>query len=136
MKKNNNKRFRCVGLDVLDHEPITKQRSGTVVERIASTLTTSHHLSSSFESSNHYENGFDDEDDYDSLQYQFSSYGYQALKFFKQFIQKLNNLTHLQSILSNWVIGNQVIIKYTNRTDDQDFIRAFASVLRVKNVVF
>ena len=112
-----------------------KQRSGTVVERIPSTLTNSHrsHLSSSLETSNHYENGFDDEDDYDSLEYQFSSYGYQALKLFRQFIQKLNNPSHLQYILSNWIIGNQLIIKYTNQTDDQDFIRAFASVLRVNS---
>jgi hypothetical protein len=119
--------------DVFDNEPILKPRSGTIIERIPSTVANSHrsYLSSSIENSNHYENGFDD-DDYDSLEYQYSSYGFEALTLFKQFVQKLNNITHLQYILSNWMIGNQLIIKYTNRIDNKDYIRAFASVFRVR----
>jgi hypothetical protein len=30
------------------------------------------------------------------------------------------------------MIGNQLIIKYTNKIDNKDFIRAFASVFRVR----
>jgi hypothetical protein len=110
-----------------------KSRSRTITEAFPSILTnnTQSYLLSSLDNSNHDENGFDD-DDYDSLEYQFSSYGFDALKFFKEFIQKLNNINHLQYILSNWTIGNQLIIKYTHRNDNKDFIRAFASVFRVK----
>ncbi len=113
-----------------------KTRSGTIIERIPSIIVNNHRnyllSSSSIENSNHYENGFDNDDDYDSLEYQYSSYGFEALKLFKQFIQKLNNITYLQYILSHWIIGNQLIIKYTNRIDNKDYIRAFASVFRVR----
>ncbi|CAF3582779.1 unnamed protein product, partial [Rotaria sp. Silwood2] len=43
----------------------------------------------------------------------------------------LNDIKHLQYILYNWIIGNQLIIKYTNRIDNREFIRAFASVFRL-----
>jgi hypothetical protein len=86
---------------------------------------------STIDHSNSNQNGFDHDNDYDSLQYQFSSYGYEGLKLFKQFITKLNNIKYLQYIFCNWVIGNQLIIKYTNRTHNKDLIRAFASVFRV-----
>jgi hypothetical protein len=121
-------------LDVFENEPIVKHRSRTIIEILPPTLTDSNrsYLSSSIENSNHYENGFDDEDDYDSLEYQFSSYGYEALTLFKQFILKLNNINHLQYILSNWMIGNQLIIKYSNRIENKNSIRAFASVFRVR----
>jgi len=121
-------------LDVFENEYIIRPRSRTLTERFPSILTNNNRndLCLSIDDSNHYENGFDD-DDYDSLEYQFSSYGFEALKFFKEFIQKLNNINHLQYILSNWMIGNQLIIKYANRIDNKDFIRAFASVFRVKN---
>jgi hypothetical protein len=102
-------------------------RSGTIIETIINSLSTS------FDIHNLSENVFDDDDDdYDSLEYQFSSYGYEALQLFRQFIQKLNNTEHLQFILYNWMIGNQLIIKYTNKIDNKDFIRAFASVFRVR----
>ena len=73
-----------------------------------------------------------DEDDYDSLQYQYSSYGQIPLQLFKEFIARLGNVLHLRYILYHWVIGNQLIVQYINRIDDKDFIRAFASVLRVR----
>ncbi|UJR23480.1 hypothetical protein I4U23_026479 [Adineta vaga] len=72
-----------------------------------------------------------DEDDYDSLEYHFSSYGHQALRLFDSFIKKLNNIDDLQYILFHWLIGNQLIIKYENRTENKDYIRAFASVFRL-----
>jgi hypothetical protein len=94
-------------------------------------LTTS--LYSTVDSYRQNENGFDDddEDDFDSLQYQFSSHGQQAFRLFELFIKKLNNPKYLQYILHNWVIGNQLIIKYTNRIDNKESIRALASVFRV-----
>ncbi len=78
-----------------------------------------------------YENDFHDDNDFDSLQYQFSSYGYEA---FKLFIKKLNNPKYLQYILQNYVIGNRIILKYTNRIDNKDLIRALASIFRVKKM--
>lgn len=75
----------------------------------------------------------DDEDDYDSLQYQFSSYGNAALNLFREFISKLNSTEHLKFILYHWVIGNQLIIQYTNYMEDKDFVRALVSVLRVRD---
>jgi len=105
-----------------------KPRSRTIIETIPLTLINNNqnYFSLSMDNSNH------DDDDYDSLEYQFSSYGSEALKYFKEFIFKLNNINHLEYILSNWIIGNQLIIKYTNRIDNKNFIRAFASVFRVK----
>ena len=76
----------------------------------------------------------EDDDDYDSLEYHFSSYGFQALRLFRKFIVKLDNLKYLHYILFNWLTGNQLIIKYQNRTEDKDFIRAFISVFRVRIV--
>ncbi|CAF0789835.1 unnamed protein product [Adineta ricciae] len=73
----------------------------------------------------------DDDDDYDSLEYHFASYGFQALRLFRKFIMKLDNLKYLHYILFNWLTGNQLIIKYQNRTEDKDFIRAFISVFRL-----
>lgn len=123
-------------LDTFDTEYIIKPRSRTMIETFPSTLTNANsYLSTSIDNSNNHENGYDD-DDYDSLEYQFSSYGFEAFKLFKEFIQKLNNIHHLQYILTNWLIGNQLIIKYTNRIDNKDFIRAFASVFRVKEKMF
>jgi hypothetical protein len=115
-------------LDIFENEHMTKSRSRTIIETIPSTLANNNqnYFTLSIDNSNH------DDDDYDSLEYQFSSYGFEGLKFFKEFILKLNNINHLQYILSNWIIGNQLIIKYTNRIDNKDFIRAFASVFRVK----
>jgi len=81
-----------------------------------------------------YENDFHDDNDFDSLQYQFSSYGYEAFKLFKLFIKKLNDPKYLQYILQNWVIGNRIILKYTNRIDNKDLIRALASVFLVKKM--
>jgi hypothetical protein len=81
-----------------------------------------------------YKNDFHDDNDFDSLQYQFSSYGYEAFKLFDLFIKKLNDPKSLQYILQNWVVGNRIILKYTNRTDTKDSIRALASVFRVKKM--
>lgn len=75
-----------------------------------------------------------DDDDYDSLQYQYSSYGQIPLQLFKEFIARLGNVPQLQYILYHWVIGNQLIVQYINRIDDKDFLRAFASVLRVTEI--
>jgi hypothetical protein len=81
------------------------------------------------------ENGVNNnDDDFDSLQYQFSSYGREAFKLFQLFVKKLNNTKYLQYILHNWMIGNRLIIKYTNRIDNKDLIRALASVFRVKKI--
>ena len=102
----------------------------TLTNNNSTYLTTSHY--STIDKSNYNENSSDD-DDYDSLQYQFSSHGYEGLKIFRQFINQLNNIKHLEYIFYNWVIGNQLIIKYTNRTDNKDLIRALASVFRVGN---
>ncbi|UJR25424.1 hypothetical protein I4U23_006771 [Adineta vaga] len=109
---------------------------------MSSTLTTNHTPNPSFlstslystaDNSLRYDNGFynDDDDDFDSLQYQFSSYGYEAFKLFELFIKQLNNTKYLQHILHNWVIGNRIILKYTNRIDNKDAIRALASVFRL-----
>ncbi|CAF4221748.1 unnamed protein product [Rotaria sp. Silwood2] len=76
-------------------------------------------------------NAFHDDDDFDSLQYQFSSNSHEAFQIFELFIKKLNNTKYLQYILHNWVIGNRLIIKYTNRIDNKDLIRALASVFRL-----
>lgn len=77
------------------------------------------------------ESDYNENDDYDSLEYHFSSYGHQALTLFKVFIQRLDNLRHLQYILYNWLIGNQLIIRFSNRADSKDPLRALASVFRV-----
>ena len=45
--------------------------------------------------------------------------------------KQLNNIQYLAYILHNWTIGNQLVIKYINRTDNKQFIRAFASVFQV-----
>ncbi|CAF1396116.1 unnamed protein product [Adineta ricciae] len=142
--------------DVYDNEglsnSITKRRTTTITAAsvtartqesylMSSTLTNhTHHpsylstsLYSSADHSSRTENGFFDDydDDFDSLQYQFSSYGYEAFKLFELFTKRLNNVKHLQHILHNWVIGNRIILKYTNRTDCKDSIRALASVFRL-----
>jgi hypothetical protein len=109
---------------------------------MSSTLTT-HTLNPSYLSMSMYsatdrsyrhENGFfdEDDDDFDSLQYQFSAYGHEAFKLFDLFVKKLNNTKYLQHILHHWVIGNRIILKYTNRIDHKDSIRALASVFRVR----
>lgn len=117
--------------DIIESEPILiKQRSDTVIEQIIQTPR--NYFLSSLDSSNYFENHFDDEDDYDSLDYQFSTHSYEAFYLFKQFIQKLTNpIEYLQYILSNWSIGNQIIIKYMNHTDNIDYPRAFASIFRL-----
>lgn len=74
----------------------------------------------------------DDEDDFDSLEFQFSSHGSVGLKLFRQFIYKLNHFEHLELILFHWVIGNQLILKFTNPIEDKDLIRALVSVFRVR----
>lgn len=79
------------------------------------------------------ENIPDEDDDYYSLRYHYSSNSYEAFKIFELFVKKLNNTKYLQYILSNWVIGNRLIIKYTNRTETKDPICALASVFRVNN---
>ncbi|CAF0783594.1 unnamed protein product [Adineta steineri] len=141
--------------DVYDNEnlsnSLTKRRTTTIVSRstsihvqdsllLSSTLTNytpnpgylSTSLYSTIDNYHQNENGYyDDEDDFDSLQYQFSSYGYEALKLFELFIKKLNNIKYLQYILNNWVIGNRLILKYTNRMDSKDLICALASIFRL-----
>ena len=143
-------------VDVYDNDSlsnsITKRRTTTITAAsmtartqesylMSSTLTNqtyypsylSTSLYSSADHSSRTENGFFDDydDDFDSLQYQFSSYGYEAFKLFELFTKRLNNIKYLQHILHNWVIGNRIILKYTNRTDGKDPIRALASVFRV-----
>ena len=76
----------------------------------------------------------EDEDDYDSLEYQFSSYGDAGLSLFREFLFKLDNLEHFEYILYHWVIGNQLIFKYTNRIEEKDLLRALVSVFRVRRV--
>ena len=71
-------------------------------------------------------------DDYDLLEDQFSSYGRVALQLFELFVRKLNSTKYLQYILCNWVIGNRLIIKYTNRIDGNESICHLASIFRVK----
>ena len=110
--------------DLYQDEYITKSRSRTITEAISSMTTRAEHSDNDLDD--------DEDDDYDSLDYQFSSYGYQALKLFKNFIKKLNDINHLQYILHNWTIGNQLIIKYNNKIDNKELIRAFASVLQVR----
>lgn len=130
-----------------------KRRAATIVARsvahpggastmIPSTLTNDMHnqsylatsLYSTMEGSHNYENGLNEEEDFDSLQYQYSSYGYEAFKLFQNFVRKLNNTKYLQYILYHWVIGNRLIIKYTNVIDNKDLIRALASVFRVRGI--
>lgn len=72
----------------------------------------------------------------DSVDYQFQSYGQDALKLFQLFIKKLNNTKYLQYIIYNWVIGNRLIIKYTNRIDNKDALYALISVFRVNCFYF
>lgn len=110
---------------------------------MSTTLTNTHNpsylassLYSTVDSYHQTENGLDNEDDFDSLQYQFSSYGHEAYKLFQLFIKKLNNIKYLQYILHNWLIGNRLIIKYTNRIDNKDLIRALVSVFRVRIFFF
>jgi len=125
---------------LIESEPILiKQRSDTVLERLSSSVlnqTYRTNFLSSLENSYSFENNFDDEDDYDSLDYHYSTHAYEAFYLFKQFIQKLDHIQYLQYILSNWIIGNQLIIRYTNHTDNIDYPRAFASVFRVRNCNF
>ncbi len=141
-------------LDVRDNDNSTsKRRAATIISRSVSTrtqdsllppltLTNNTHnpsylASSIYSTGDSYhqsENGYyDNDEDFDSLQYQFSSYGPEAFKLFELFIKKLNNIKYLQYILHNWIIGNRLIIKYTNRIDNKDLIRALASVFRVIN---
>ena len=89
-------------------------------------------LYSTFDSSLSNGHKLDDDEDFDSLQYQFSSHGNLAFQLFALFVRKLNNTKHLQYILHNWVIGNRLILKYTNLIDNQDLIRALLSVFRVR----
>lgn len=132
--------------DIFDSEDIvTRRRTATIVARsqqeslvMSATLTNTQHqsyLASSVYSTNenYYlnENQFEENDDFDSLQYQFSSYGHEALKLFQLFIKKLNNNKYLQYILQHWTIGNRLIIKYTNRIDNKDLIRELVSVFRL-----
>lgn len=105
---------------------------------MSSTLTNTHnqsYLASSIYSTSdsYYQNDIylNDENNFDLLKYQFSSYGYEGLKLFQLFIKKLNNIKYLQYILHNWLIGNRVIIKYTNRIDNKDLIHSLISVFRV-----
>lgn len=79
------------------------------------------------------ENFLQEDDDFDSLQYHYSSNSHEAFKLYELFVKKLNNPKYLQHILHNWVIGNRLIIKYTNRTDNKDLVRALASVFRVND---
>jgi len=140
-------------LDILDNDnPIPNRRTTTIVSRsvgtrnedsciMSTTLTNNTHnqsylassMYSTVDSYHQSDNGFNDNntEDFDSLEYQFSSYGPEAFKLFELFIKKLNNIKYLQYILHNWVIGNRLIIKYTNRIDNKDLIRALASVFRV-----
>lgn len=125
-------------LDQNEHDHMTTHRTATTNQTLRSLMLTnnySNHISTSMDSSlgdhNFRENDLDD-DDYDSLEYQFSSYGCKALEIFKEFIQKLNNLKYLKFILYNWIIGNQLVIKYNNNIINQELIRAFASVFRVR----
>jgi hypothetical protein len=121
-----------------EEQTIKQERKGKQILLLSDVFEKEYRLGTIIEKTptNHNDNGYDDDDDddddYDSLEYHFSSYGYQALKLFRQFIQKLNNIKHLQYIIYNWIIGNQLIIKYTNRIDNKDYIRAFASVFRVR----
>jgi hypothetical protein len=137
-----------------DEIPFTKRRTMTILSRsisvqtqdssmMSTTLTNTHNpsylassLYSTVDSYHQTENGLDNEDDFDSLQYQFSSYGHEAYKLFQLFIKKLNNIKYLQYILHNWLIGNRLIIKYTNRIDNKDLIRALVSVFRVRIFFF
>ena len=93
-------------------------------------------LYSTTENYHQHENGFhENEIDFDSLEYHFPSYGQEALKLFQSFIKKLNNIKYLQYILHNWVIGNRLIIKYTNRMDTKDVLYALISVFRVNLIL-
>ncbi len=140
-------------LDILDNEnPTPKRRTTTIVSRsvanriddslIMSTTVTNNTHNQSYLASSIYstvdsyhqsDNGLYDNntEDFNSLEYQFSTYGHEAFKLFELFIKKLNNIKYLQYILHNWVIGNRLIIKYTNRIDNKDLIHALASVFRV-----
>ena len=133
-------------LDVFDtDEPIIKRRTATIVARpqdslimsstLTNTLNQSYLASSIYSTADNYyqtENIVDSSDDFDSLKYQFSFYGHQALKVFQLFIKKLNNTKYLQYILHHWLIGNRLIIKYTNRIDNRDLIYELASVFSSK----
>ena len=66
------------------------------------------------------------------LNNQFSFNNCEAYDLFQLFIKKLNNIKYLQYILHNWVIGNRLIIKYTNRIDNDDTIYSLANLFRVK----
>ncbi|CAF3132197.1 unnamed protein product [Rotaria socialis] len=140
--------------DVLDDEEVTsslvKRRRTTIVSKsvingtensvlLSSTLTNNSEclsylaasLYSNFDAYHQNENFLEEEDDFDSLQYNYSSNSHEAFKLYELFIKKLNNAKYLQHILHNWVIGNRLIIKYTNRTDNKDLVRALASVFRL-----
>ena len=137
---NRDRRFMLrIFLDTFPHV-FMKRRTRTIVHNAGlldtqnSVLIASTLMNTTQASSNYPEPVLDDdEDDYDSLQYQFSSYGNAALNLFREFITKLNSSEHLEFILYHWVIGNQLIIKYTNYMEDKDFVRALVSVLRVRD---
>ncbi|CAF2058038.1 unnamed protein product [Rotaria magnacalcarata] len=124
--------------DACGNEYGRKDRSTTVIESSPVILTNNipdyftTKLYSIIDSYNTNDNDFsDNDDDYDSLEYQFSSYGCKALQLFRDFSQKLKNIKYLQYILYNWIIGNQLIIKYTNSTNNKEIIRAITSVFRL-----
>lgn len=141
-------------LDVLDDENLTssmiKRRRTTMVSKsvtngnqnslaISSTLRNDSEnasflatsLYSSIDGYHHLDGGSGNEDS-DSSQYHYSCNSHEAFKLYESFIKKLDNTKHLQYILYNWVIGNRLIIKYTNRTDNKYLSRTLASVFRVK----
>jgi len=129
---------------------VPKRRTATIVARsviqtdvttsmIPSTLTdemqNSSYLATSIystiDSSQRFDNNLFDDEDFDSLQYQYSTYGIEAFKLFALFIRKLNNTKYLQYILHQWIIGNRLILKYTDLIENKDIIRALASVFRL-----
>jgi len=136
-----------VHVDIFDSEEIVvRRRAATIVARsqqeslvMSATLTETQnqsYLASSIYSTaeNYYsnENDLQEDEDFDSQQYQFSSYGHEALKLFQLFIKKLNNTKHLQYILQHWTIGNRLLIKYTNRIHNKNLIPELVSVFRVR----
>lgn len=118
----------CHFLDISQYA-LTKRRTRTLVD---TEPCNNPDQTSLLISSTNFNNDFDDDDDYESLQYQFSCYGYRSLKLFRDFMTKLNGQHELEYLLYQWVIGNQLVIKYSNRSEDKDFLRAFVSVFRVR----
>ncbi|CAF0727776.1 unnamed protein product [Didymodactylos carnosus] len=66
-----------------------------------------------------------------SQEYNFSTYMNDALKLFHQFMQKINQIKHVQYILYHLCIGNQIIIKYSSKMKTKETIRPFISLLRL-----